>query len=503
MAISSQRYSPFRAIDDTDPPRRRAISRLSLSSRGKMALLWASILALFGWLILDSTILSEPNFSSPPPPPPPEALSHASSPTSPTASPTTTVTTTTVTTTTTATIATTVVATSTPIPPPPPLLQSSPKIFDIILFNTELDILELRFNELFHVVDTFVIIEFNFTFSRHPKKLYFKENLQRFEKFRHMIHHIELPPMSAEEADLRDGWGIEHFTRNKGVEIAVKELQPREGDWLHLSDLDEIPRPAILLAMKYPEQGTEISSMFLDRPASEGAFDLFRFGCRFYYYSYEYYKGTWMGPVAMRFRERESRLARIRIDGSESRALRTQKELLATIGVDDQWTGLGSNMRLARFDESAVMVNDACWHCSWCFSNISQVIEKAQSYSHQDHNRDKYQSQEWILDHYRRGEDLFDRQSETFTLIPRNYDIPDHVRFNRHKYRYMLERYQALNAGFVDVTKAPPLAATATATTGVKEPKKETKATAAKFATRRKSKPKATSLPDEGVTKRQ
>ncbi|KAF9315286.1 hypothetical protein BG003_003199 [Podila horticola] len=338
-------------------------------------------------------------------------------------------------------------------PPPQLLFQSSaPRMIDIILLNTELDVLEIRLNELFYVVDTFVIIESNITFSGHLKKLHYKENLQRFEKFRHKIHHIELPPISEEEAkEHNDGWGNEHYTRNKGVEIAIHELQPQEGDWVLLSDLDEVPRPSILLAMKYPELGTETTSMFLDRPVSEGAWDLFRFGCRFYYYSYEYYKGTWMGPVVIRFRERESHLQRIKLTGSENAELKTQKEFMATIGVDDRWSGLGSKMRSARNNGAATLVDDACWHCSWCFSSVAQVIEKSQSYSHSEHNQGQYQEKEWILDHYRRGEDLFERASEKVTIIPTNYDIPDYVRYNRKKYIYMLERNGAPDAGFTDV----------------------------------------------------
>ncbi|KAF9212398.1 hypothetical protein BGZ59_006805 [Podila verticillata] len=426
MAPSS-RFSPLGMEDDDDHSKRRANSRFHLSFRGRMAFLWACLISLIGWLILERTFLLQAISLSPPPS---EALSSPSPPI------------------------------LTPAPLSPPLLlppsqssfQATPKLFDIILFNTELDLLELRLNELYHVVDAFVIIEFNLTFSGRPKQLNYLENSRHFGKFKHMIHHIELPPMSAEEAkDDQGGWGIENYTRNKGVEIAIKELQPNDGDWLLLSDLDEIPRPSILLAMKYPEQSSETSSLFLDRSVIEGAWDLFRFGCRFYYYSYEYYGGSWMGPVVMRFRERESHLERTKISGSENAELKRQKEYMVTIGVDDQWTGLGSNMRHSRFKDAAVLVDDACWHCSWCFSRFSEVVGKTQSYSHSEHNQEKYQDREWILDHYRRGVDLFDRVSEKYMIIPRNYDIPDHVRYNRNKYLYMLERYDKPNAGFIDV----------------------------------------------------
>ncbi|KAG0333926.1 hypothetical protein BG000_008783 [Podila horticola] len=325
---------------------------------------------------------------------------------------------------------------------PQPAVQAkfTPKMIDIILFNSELDLLDLRLNELQHVVDTFVIIESNTTFSGHPKKLYYKLFSRHFEKFKHKIHHIELPPMSKEDAKrYSDGWANEHYARDKGVLLAIQQLQPREGDWLLLSDLDELPRPSILQMMKYPED-TEVSSMFLEHSASEGTLDLFRFGCRFYYYSFEYYKGNWIGPVVMRFREGASHLSHVEVDGSDNAQILSQKEYIATMGRDN-WATLGSKMRGARGTGAAMWVDDACWHCSWCFSRISEVAEKMQSYSHTEHNQDQYHSQEWILDHYRRGEDLFSRDYEQHTLVQRNYDIPDYVRFNRNKYSYLLERY--------------------------------------------------------------
>ncbi|KAF9391346.1 hypothetical protein CPB97_006842 [Podila verticillata] len=389
MARASVRFSLLPSEDDS-PHKKRSKSRFNLSSRGKLALVLSILTTLFVWFILEYTLLLQ-------------SMSLSSS--------------------------------GFQSPPAQSLIQSSaPKLIDIILLNTELDLLEIRLNELLYVVGTFVIIESNITFSGHPKKLHYKENLQRFEKFKHMIHHIELSPMIAEEKqENSDSWGNEYYTRNKGVSIAIQELQPHEGDWLLLSDLDEVPRPSILLAMKHPEPGTETASMFLDRPVSEGALDLFRLECRFYYYSYEYYKGSWMGPVVMGFRERESHLERINITGSENAELGQQKEFMATIGRDDRWTELGSNMRSARLDDAATVVDDACWHCSWCFSHITQVIEKSQTYSHSEHNQGQYQEKGWILDHYRTGEDLFERASEAVTIILKNFDIPDYVRYNRHK----------------------------------------------------------------------
>ncbi|KAG0347150.1 hypothetical protein BG004_008371 [Podila humilis] len=344
-------------------------------------------------------------------------------------------------------------------PPSPPATERTPKMFDIILFNNEFDLLDLRLHELRDVVDTFVIIESKLTFSGRAKKLHYKAAAKQFTKFQDKILHIELPPMTKAEAksmNYLDIWGNEAYTRNKGVQLAIQKLQLQEGDWLLHSDLDEIPRPTILHAMKFPEPGAEVSSYFLDRPHTEGAWDLFRFGCRFYYYSFEFYHGNWIGPVVMRYRETESHLTRVAIDGQESEELLNQKEFLSRVREND-WADLGRNLRGARTEQAATYVDDACWHCSWCFKRISEVVEKTKSYSHTDHNQPRFQEQDWILRHFRQGIDMFERPSEVYTHIVENFDIPNHVRFNRKKYLHMVERYHQPDAGFIDVVRPTAL----------------------------------------------
>lgn len=57
------------------------------------------------------------------------------------------------------------------------------KVIDSFIFFNELDILEIRLNELYDVVDLFVIHESPLTHTAKPKPLYFAENRKRFEKF--------------------------------------------------------------------------------------------------------------------------------------------------------------------------------------------------------------------------------------------------------------------------------------------------------------------------------
>jgi len=63
------------------------------------------------------------------------------------------------------------------------------KIFDSFRFFNELEILELRFNILYDVVDYFVITECPFTISGNEKPLYYLENKDRFSKFNDKVIH--------------------------------------------------------------------------------------------------------------------------------------------------------------------------------------------------------------------------------------------------------------------------------------------------------------------------
>lgn len=64
---------------------------------------------------------------------------------------------------------------------------SSTRVLDAVLMSSELDLLEIRMNELDSVVDRFFIVESNTTFTGLPKKTYFADNKDRFSKFEHKI----------------------------------------------------------------------------------------------------------------------------------------------------------------------------------------------------------------------------------------------------------------------------------------------------------------------------
>lgn len=117
------------------------------------------------------------------------------------------------------------------------------KIFDCFTFNNELDLLELRLEEMSNGVDHFVIVEADHTFQGHQKKLHLKENWNRFQKWHDKIIHVVVEDMP----NNGNPWHNEHHQRNsilRGLTSATDD------DFIIIGDVDEILRRSTLLELK-------------------------------------------------------------------------------------------------------------------------------------------------------------------------------------------------------------------------------------------------------------
>lgn len=65
--------------------------------------------------------------------------------------------------------------------------KANVKILDAVLMSNELDLLEIRLHELDAVVDHFLIVESNASFTGLPKQTFFANNRDRFARFEHKI----------------------------------------------------------------------------------------------------------------------------------------------------------------------------------------------------------------------------------------------------------------------------------------------------------------------------
>jgi len=151
------------------------------------------------------------------------------------------------------------------------------KVLDAVLMSTELDLLEIRLNELDPVVDFFLIVESNATFTGLPKDTYFKKNSARFDRFRdkiiyslyvssfsqliviieHVFDSIPGYPLSGG----RVAWEVEAHTRSIMTVMLDQHMKTLPTPMKYLvvmSDLDEIPSVQTIQLLKACDFGDSI-----------------------------------------------------------------------------------------------------------------------------------------------------------------------------------------------------------------------------------------------------
>lgn len=109
------------------------------------------------------------------------------------------------------------------------------KIYDVFIFNDELDLLECRLRELdTSPIYRHVIIEGDCTFQGERKPLYYADHQERFAPWRDRITHVVATGLRS----IPDPWQREHAQR----EWASRGLQDTGNqDVLIMGDVDEIP----------------------------------------------------------------------------------------------------------------------------------------------------------------------------------------------------------------------------------------------------------------------
>lgn len=135
------------------------------------------------------------------------------------------------------------------------------RIIDAFPFFNELDVLEIRLQELDRIVDHFVIAECHETYGGQKKPLYLGDNWPRYKDFHHKIKHVVLDTLEPQlkhtlfqnvpgvnANNIRtEGRQREAFARD-AMYKHILALVPQVGDFLSFGDCDEIPRAEALLA---------------------------------------------------------------------------------------------------------------------------------------------------------------------------------------------------------------------------------------------------------------
>ncbi len=310
------------------------------------------------------------------------------------------------------------------------------KVYDLLMFNTELDHLEIRLNTTFSEVDYFVLVESPKTFTGLDKPLTLKANLARFRAYLPKIiyHEITYPPGFSP----RTPWDMEDHQRNAMLTQVFPRLRghqaPHPGDVLVVSDVDEMPRPETLRTLRacaFPRRLTLAS--------------------RFYYYSFQWlHRGPeWPHPQATYYQGLPN--TNTTTSGGLLHTLTNLPFLRGRPGT----TLLPNDLRIAdgglwpfREWEKGQMSN-ASWHCSSCFATMRELLDKMAAFSHTSMNAAPFRDRARIADRVRSGRDIWDRPGQVYDRVEGNGDVPGFVLGNRGRFGYMLDR-DGRDAGFVD-----------------------------------------------------
>lgn len=236
---------------------------------------------------------------------------------------------------------------------------NEPLVYDVFMFSSELDILDIRLRELWDVVDFFVLVESRTYYSGEPKPAYFAQNSDRYKwassKLRPFLHNG-----SHFAGNI---WTNEGIIRSATGD-ALSKLNPPKDSIILVADVDEIPFK-------------ETVSMFRK---CEGYPDRVQLDMRGYIYSFAY---------------------------------RTDTTRRASVNTYSQKT-----LYYSHFTDVPPTLADAGWHCSFCFRYISDYINKMKNYSHRDRvTNPKYQLDPSVIqEKICAGIDVFDMYPEAYSF---------------------------------------------------------------------------------------
>ena len=123
-------------------------------------------------------------------------------------------------------------------------------VIDVITFNGEFDLLEIRLNILSDYVDEFIIVEATTTFSGKDKPLYYEKEKARYKKWEGKIkYHIVRPEDEEKYVAMANASpntrGASHWKKEFCQKECIKDalVHLKDDDIVFIGDCDEIWNP--------------------------------------------------------------------------------------------------------------------------------------------------------------------------------------------------------------------------------------------------------------------
>ena len=264
--------------------------------------------------------------------------------------------------------------------------KSARRVFDCCLYHGEIEVLTIRLHELSDVVDVFVIVEGNQAYSGTPREISFNPLDPRVSEFAFKIRHIVVRDMpETDDRRIREKWQRDAILRGAPDAAAT--------DLLVLSDVDEIPRAAILAEMAR-DQANEIFGV--------------RLAASYFYVNYRNISGP------------ESALSWT--------VAATRRKLDCILPDDLRYTVREGLIPARTFDEGG-------WQFSYLMDEFA-IRRKIAALSHQQFNTDEVLAEVNVLETIRRRKDLFDRPGFYWDVLP-DADLPKWLLAHRSSLRHL------------------------------------------------------------------
>ncbi|KAL1565216.1 beta-1,4-mannosyl-glycoprotein 4-beta-N-acetylglucosaminyltransferase [Salvia divinorum] len=268
------------------------------------------------------------------------------------------------------------------------------RVFDAVLFSNELDVLKIRWNELYPYVSEFVLLESNSTFTGLPKPFVFAGSRDEFKFLEPRLTYGQVP------GRFKKGENpfIEEAYQRLALDYLLKQAGIQDDDLLIMSDVDEIPSRHTVNLLRW----------------CDGIPPILHLRLRNYLYSFEFL-----------------------VDNNSWRA---------SIHVYQ-----AGKTRYAHYRQSDEILADAGWHCSFCFRRIKEFIFKMKAYSHVDRVRfSHFLNPKRVQRVICKGADLFDMLPEEYTFkeiigkmgpVPHSYSavhLPSYLLENAEQFKFLL-----------------------------------------------------------------
>lgn len=271
-------------------------------------------------------------------------------------------------------------------------------IIDTFLFNKDFNTLQIRLEELYEIVDLFVICESKFTFSGEPKPLYLSDNLQSIHRYRDKVRIVV-----ESKKHLTSIPFIREIHQRKAISKFLTSIELESNDLIIYSDCDEIPRNTAISSLA---GNVECNALLEMRNFTN-------------YLNMEL--GSWTRARVVSGKNYKS-IEGMREDIYLYSIKETRKGLKKFVTrVPYYWTTRNFYLwKLPRFfiPRRIEIIHDAGWHFNNLFS-VSDILIKIDSSAHQELNNSRLRRD--LFQRYSSGKDIYFGNQYKKVLIDKNF----------------------------------------------------------------------------------